>query len=229
LDRPAKSPLVLFDIVKSTRCAIRAEKESVMPKPNNNALAFVGQIKTEHKAVLRADGEALKHAIECGKYLNLAKENVLAAKGKWTKWREENIPEISQQTASLYMRLAENEDQAAKCSSIRQADELLRALSSNSRSSDKSEGEFDSDNADRPDDDAADATNNALLVRQGASPDLKATLQNAAVDEVCAALIDAWDEAHIRQLCDRLRDHFTKSETPLRRAPPAPPLRPSQG
>jgi hypothetical protein len=191
--------------------------------PTDNALSFVGQIKTEHKAVLRADGEALKHAIECGKYLNLAKENVLAARGKWTKWREENIPEISQQTASLYMRLAENEGQAAKCSSIRQADELLRAL----RSSDKSEG--DPDNADRPDDDAADATNNALLVRQGASPDLKATLENVGVDEVCAALIDAWDEAHIRQLCDRLRDHFTKSDTRLRRAPPAPPVQPSQG
>src|SRR6516225_1909961 len=142
-----------------------APERRAMPKSKDtSALAFVGQIQTEHKAVLKADGEALKHAIECGKYLNLAKENVLAARGKWTKWREENIPEISQQTASLYMRLAENEDQAAKCSSIRQADELLRALSSNSRSSDKSEGEFDSDNADRPDDDAADATNNALLV-----------------------------------------------------------------
>src|SRR5215471_21199314 len=100
-----------------------------MPKPKDtSALSFVGQIQTEHKAVLKADGEALKHAIECGKYLNLAKENVLAAKpkGKWTKWREENITEISQQTASLYMRLAENEEAIAKCTSIRQADELLR-------------------------------------------------------------------------------------------------------
>ena len=66
-----------------------------MPKPKDTALAFIGQIQTEHKAVLKADGEALKHAIECGKALNLAKENVVAAKGKWTKWREEHIPEIS--------------------------------------------------------------------------------------------------------------------------------------
>src|SRR5215471_18599149 len=98
-----------------------------MPRPkDNSALSFIGQIQTEHKAVLKADGEALKHAIECGKALNLAKANVLAAKGKWTKWREEHLPEISQQTASLYMRLAENEEAVADCTSIREADVVLR-------------------------------------------------------------------------------------------------------
>jgi hypothetical protein len=54
-----------------------------MPKSkDDSALSFVGQIQTEHKAVLKADGEALKHAIECGKFLNLAKENVLADQGQ---------------------------------------------------------------------------------------------------------------------------------------------------
>jgi hypothetical protein len=174
-----------------------------MPKVKDSALSFVGQIKTEHKAVLKADGEALKHAIECGKYLNLAKENLLAAKGKWTKWREENIPEISQQTASLYMRLAENEEQAVECTSIRQADELLRALSSNSRSnaSDKSQTADDDDDDDQDEDDA-DATNNALLVRPSA--DLTVTLQNTAVDEVYSALTQAWERDHIRDLANRL-------------------------
>ena len=121
------------------------------------------------------------------------KKNVLAAKGKWTKWREEHIPEISQQTASLYMRLAENAEAVAKCISIRQADELLRALSSNSRSnaSDKSDSaETESDEGEDEADDADD-TNNALLVRQGASPDLKAMLQNTAVDEVYSVLTQA--------------------------------------
>jgi hypothetical protein len=186
--------------------------------PKDSALSFVGQIKTEHKAVLKADGEALKHTIECGKYLNLAKENVLSTKpkGKWTRWREEHIPEISQQTASLYMRLAENEDKIAKCTSIRQADELLRALSSVVRS-DASDKSVDDDAAtDNADDNADDETNNALLARKGASPDLTTTLQNVDVDQVCTALISAWDEQHIRQLCDRLRDHFAK---PAQQAP----------
>ena len=134
-----------------------------MPKPKDGALAFVGQIMTEHKAVLKADGEALKHAIECGKYLNLAKENVVAAKGKWGKWREENVPEISQQTVSLYMRLAENEEAVAECTSIRDADLVLRVLSAGSRT--KRPADETSDEADDEPDDSADETNNALLVR----------------------------------------------------------------
>jgi hypothetical protein len=208
----------LFDIVNIhllRGAHPRQQGSCVMAK--DNALSFVGQIMTEHKLVLKADGEALRHAIECGKYLNLAKENVLSTKpkGKWTKWREENIPEISQQTASLYMRLAENEDQAAKCPSIRQADELLRALSSNSRSNTSDKSETD-DDADEDEADNADETNNALLARKGVSPDLTTTLQNVDVDEVCTALISAWDEEHIRQLCDRLREHFTK---PAQQAP----------
>jgi hypothetical protein len=187
--------------------------------PKDNALSFVGQIKTEHKAVLKADGEALKHAIECGKYLNLAKENVAAGRGKWGKWREENVPEISQQTASLYMRLAEYEEAVAECTSIRGADLALRALNAPDDPSMKSD-ESAEDEAD-----AADATNNALLVRKSASPDLTTTLQALAVDEVCAALIDAWDEPHIIELCNRLHAHFTKPKddlsipTPLKRQP----------
>jgi hypothetical protein len=188
---------------------------------DNSALSFIGQIQTEHKAVLKADGEALKHAIQCGKALNLAKENVLAAKGKWGQWREEHIPEISQQTASLYMRLAENEEAISVCTSIRGADVALR----------KHRDPDDDDEADDVGDDEAgdegDETNNALLVRKGASPDLTTTFLNVGVDEVCTALIDAWDEDHIRQLCDRLHAHFTKPESIPRRAPSAPSVQPS--
>jgi hypothetical protein len=172
---------------------------------------------------MKADGEALKHAIECGKALNLAKENVLTAKGKWTKWRGEHIPEISQQTASLYMRLAENEEAIAKCTSIRQADELLRALSSNSRSN--ASDKLETTDADADDD--ADETNNALLVRPG-SPDLTATLHNTAVDEVYTALTQAWEREHIRDLANRLLRYLGPAPTDipsaLRRPLPQPTL-----
>jgi hypothetical protein len=182
-----------------------------MPKVKDNALAFIGQIRTEHKAVLKADGEALKHAIECGKALNLAKENVLAAKGKWTKWREEHIPEISQQTASLYMRLAENQEAVAECASIRDADLVLRVARSVT-----SKPDFNKTDADEAGDDEADGeTNNALLVRPGSS-DLKATFQNVAVDEVCAALTQAWD-------ADQLRDLMTRVNAYLMSLGPPPP------
>jgi hypothetical protein len=183
--------------------------------PTDNALSFVGKIKTEHKAVLKADGEALKHAIECGKYLNLAKENVLSTKpkGKWTKWREENIPEISQQTASLYMRLAENEGAVAECTSIREADVTLR------KSRDDGDDKRDDEAGEAAGDDDS-ATNNALLVG-GASPDLKATLQNVAVDEVYAALTQAWDADQLRDLMTRVSAYLiTLGPPPTTTRPP---------
>ena len=83
-------------------------------KSDDKALSFVGQIMTAYKKAAKAESEALPHAIECGKFLNLAKENVKAAKGKWLPWLKENCPEIPQTTASLYMRLAEKQDAIAE-------------------------------------------------------------------------------------------------------------------
>ena len=81
----------------------------------DNALSFVGPIMTAYKAIMKAEGSALERAIECGKYLALAKENVEATKpkGKWSAWLSEHCPEIHRNTAALYMRLAENADAIA--------------------------------------------------------------------------------------------------------------------
>jgi len=228
----------MFLIVKSEpgRGPFAPERKAMSKPKDNSALSFIGQIQTEHKAVLKADGEALKHAIQCGKALNLAKENVLAAKGKWGQWREEHIPEISQQTASLYMRLAENEESVAECTSIREADLVLRVLNSGSRTKPLAKGDneatADDASGDETDDDEAADTNNALLFRPG-SPDLKATLQNTAVDEVYSALTQAWDRDHIRDLANRLLAYVRPAPSDLnipsalRR--PLTPAQPSQG
>jgi hypothetical protein len=202
----------------------------------DNALSFVGQIMTAYKAIMKAEGSALEHAIECGKYLSLAKENVEAAKPKrkWSAWLAEHCPGIHRNTAALYMRLAKNEEAIADCESIREADMKLRKSDDEDDDNDEAESDSDESQDDEADDDAQrvvqdDAGDEALrasVVRQLASQDLKCTLENVDVDEVCTALIDAWDEDHIRQLCDRLRDHFTKSDipTPLRRPLPQPTL-----
>jgi hypothetical protein len=183
----------------------------------DNALSFVGQIMTVYKAVMKAEGGALQHAIECGKYLALAKENVEAAKPKrkWSAWLSEHCPDIHRNTAALYMRLADNAEEIADCTSIREADMKLRQPS---RCGDGDSDESDAQRVVQEDEDgeiSAD-TKAALLLQSRTSPDLVALLQNTAVDEVCTALIDAWDEDHIRQLCDRLRDHF---QPPANRRP----------
>src|SRR5262249_44668256 len=139
-------------------------------------------------------------------------------------------PDIHQNTAALYMRLAENADAIADCNSIREADMKLRQPRTlkpgecGYESTDNESSEDDSDDADDEGD------NSQRVVRMPASQDLTAMLLGVDVDEVCTALIDAWDEDHIRQLCDRLRDHFTKRKDDLslppaiRRSPAQPTL-----
>jgi hypothetical protein len=93
----------------------------------DSALTFVGQINTAYDAAEKAGASALGHALECGKYLNLAKENVEAAtpKRKWKAWREEKLPSVSEETERLYRRLADavakKEEIFGKCKSIRDA------------------------------------------------------------------------------------------------------------
>ena len=191
----------------------------------DNALSFVGQIMTAYKAIMKAEGGALEHAIECGKYLALAKENVEEAKPKrkWSAWLAEHCPEIHQNTAALYMRLAENVEEIADCKSIREADMKLRQPRKRNpeSDSDKPDNDGDDDAGDEADD-AADG-NSQRVVRTPASLDLTATFLSVDVDEVCAALIDAWDEQHIIELCNRLHAHFTKP-APLKRQPAQPTL-----
>jgi hypothetical protein len=66
-----------------------------------SASAFIEQIKTEHRAVVEAEKSALPHAIKCGEFLKLAKENLKAERGgNWSDWLGVNFPEIAQETAS---------------------------------------------------------------------------------------------------------------------------------
>ena len=93
----------------------------------DSALSFVGQINKAYEAAEKAGASALSAALECGYYLNLAFENVEAAKGKgkWNQWRKANLDKVSEETERLYRRLAEavakKEDFFAKCKSIRDA------------------------------------------------------------------------------------------------------------
>jgi hypothetical protein len=193
--------------------------------PKDNALSFVGQIMTEYKLVLKADGDALKHAIECGKALNLAQENVLSTKpkGKWLRWLGEHCPDIHRNTAALYMRLAENEDKIADCTSIREADMKLRQPQP--CGSDESDSDSDESDAEEVTEEEADEAAQRV-VQAGNSADLADLLQACDVDEVCTALIDAWDEPHIIELCNRLHAHFTKPKDDLSaiRRQPLPPV-----
>jgi hypothetical protein len=208
-----------------------------MSTTDDKALSFVGQITKAYEAAARADANALSYALECGKYLNLAKENVeeTSGKGKWKKWRDSNL-KVSEETERLYRRLAQavslNQNIYVDCKSIRDAmtqlakfkieDGKLVAKPQKSRTS-------------RPAGTGSTAT--GLPPTETATPPagLEAELENAAADEiissiaddvdkleevaaasiakltpekVCKALTDAWTADQLRDLNIKLTAHL---------------------
>jgi hypothetical protein len=171
--------------------------------PKDNALSFVGQIMTAYKAIMKAEGQALKYAIECGEALNRAKENVESTKpkGKWNAWLKEHCEEIPPRTERLYRQLAsafeDDPDIFADCESIRDAVKKLQG-------DDDDEEENSAGDSSNEDDADEEESGNALPLAKPASADLKVMLQNTAVDEVCTALTQAWDRDQLDDLVKRL-------------------------
>jgi hypothetical protein len=77
-----------------------------------NVQSYTEEIIKYHQKAINAQKEGLQeqlgYAIKCGKALNLAFENIKVAKGKWGDYLEEI--KIPQTTASMYRRLADNEE-----------------------------------------------------------------------------------------------------------------------
>ena len=199
----------------------------------DNALTFVGPIMDAYNAAEKAGANALRYALECGKHLNLAKENVEAAKGKWKSWREKNLKEVSEETERVYRRLAEalakKQDVFAKCKSIRDALKHLSTLDEHLNPKPAP--------AKKPRGQRTGSTAAALAPPEADTPPtgLKAELENAAADEiivsidadkleevakasiaklgadkVCDAIIGAFSVSQIADLTKRLNDHVQR-------------------
>ena len=162
-----------------------------------SAASFIDQIKAEYRKVVEAESGALPHAIKCGEFLKLAQENLKAEKGgKWSEWRETNCPDISQETASLYMRLAENKKLVmGKAKSIREADEIIRKARARTRTT-KTPAQPD---ANEP---------GGGFVHEKPAPKLEDELETLAPDEVCKMLVDSWDDDQLRRLTHLLNEHL---------------------
>ena len=166
-----------------------------------SAASFIDQIKAEYREVVKAESGALPHAIKCGEFLNLAKENLKAEKGgKWSEWRETNCSEISQETASLYMRLAENKKLVmGKAKSIREADETIRKTKAKTRTTTTPAPR----DANEP---------GGGFVHEKPAPKLEDELETLAPDEVCKMLVDSWDDEQLRRLTHLLNEHLKRVE-----------------
>src|SRR5262245_16846546 len=80
-----------------------------MSTPNKLSAADLAKnariINEAHKEVVAAQQTSLQHAITAGTTLRACKDAI--PHGEWTEWLEKNCPDISEETARLYMRLAD--------------------------------------------------------------------------------------------------------------------------
>ena len=173
-----------------------------MTTPKSSASSFIEQIKAEYREVVSAEATALPHAIRCGEFLNLAKENVKTEGGKWSDWLKANCPEIAQETASLYMRLAGNKKLVAKAKSIREARELLPK---------------GKPRAPKP---------QSVELRPANSPTFEAELEVRAPDELFPVLVEHWEDNELEQLVKLIGEHLEKKRaaTSAVAATPRPPI-----
>jgi hypothetical protein len=179
---------------------------------SNSAASFVDPINAEYREVVKAEKSALPHAIKCGELLNLAKENVKSEKMKWGEWLKVNCPDIAQETASLYMRLAEHKSKVSKAKSIREARELLPRAKPRGR-----EPEPEISNA------VTNSTDPAVVLQATGADEIIANIQDDAdkleevakasiaklsPDKVCNAIIEAWDADQLRDLMTRVNAYL---------------------
>ena len=197
----------------------------------SSAASFVDPINAEYREVVKAEKSALPHAIKCGELLNLAKENVKAEKMKWGEWLKVNCPDIAQETASLYTRLAEHKSKVSKAKSIREARELLPKAKPRGR-------EPEISNA------VTNSTDPAVVLQATDAGEILANIQDdtdkleeiakASIvkltpDKVCVALTKAWSADQLRDLITRVNTYLATltappAPSPLRRSPAQPTL-----
>ena len=197
----------------------------------SSASSFVDPINAEYREVVKAEKSALPHAIKCGELLNLAKENVKAEKMKWGEWLKVNCPDIAQETASLYMRLAEHRAKVSKAKSIREARELLPKAKPRGR-----EREPEISNG------VTNSTDPAVVLQATDAGEIianikddsdkleevaKASIVKLAPDKVCDALIKVWTDDQLRDLIKRV-NVYLNAPRDLNIPPPRRPLTPAQ-
>jgi hypothetical protein len=172
----------------------------------DNALQYVGPIKSAYANAEKAGASALGYALECGKHLNAALKTVTAAKGKWKSWREKYLPEVSEETERLYRRLADavarDEDFFAECKSIRDAI--------------KHRAKYDDDlkrkpeTVRKPKEKASGSSATGLSPPEAATPSTGPDLANLAADELCTMLVAQWEDDALRDLAKRINEHLSK-------------------
>jgi hypothetical protein len=182
-----------------------------------------------YNAAEKAGASALGHALECGKHLRDAHKTV--GKGKWKKWRDNNLPTVSEETERVYRRLAEavakKEDVFAGCISIREALKHLSGLDENlnpkpqrtrtprTTQTGSTAAALEPAEADKPsgletelENAAADEIISNIHDADKLDEVATASVARMTPDKVCGALTKAWSPDQLRDLIKRVNDYL---------------------
>jgi Protein of unknown function (DUF3102) len=176
-------------------------------------------INAAHRQVVQANKTSIEKAIEAGEILRACKKSV--GHGAWSKWLHDNCREISEETARLYMRLADPEnapklEEAAKQNgngvadlSVRGAAQVLREEPTEQQKAERKKKRTEKERAEaetRAVEDAARAA--ALIPKQ---------LKHMDVNQVLNLLTHTFDDDYLDTLMEALRKHL-KDEEPKAQA-----------
>src|SRR6516165_3592569 len=168
-----------------------------------------GLINAAHRAVVQANKTSIEKAIEAGTMLKACKDSV--GHGSWSKWLHDNCRDISEETARLYIRLADPEnapklEAAAKQNgnavadlSVRGAAKAIRAEATDEQKAAREARKADKQQA-KAVEDAARAA--ALIPKQ---------LRGMGVNDVLRLLTASFDADFLDTLYEELGKQLEKS------------------
>jgi Protein of unknown function (DUF3102) len=178
-----------------------------------------GLINAAHRAVVQANKTSIEKAIEAGTMLKACKEGM--EHGAWSKWLHDNCRDISDETARLYMRLADPKnapklEEAAKQNgngvadlSVRGAAKVLQKEPTAEQKATREANKKAKEQAKAVD----DATRAAALIPK--------QLRGMSVDDVLRLLKATFDVDYLDTLSEALQKHLKEEteEKPTAQAP----------
>jgi hypothetical protein len=187
-------------------------KQQEPPTPGDlSTPELVKAINEEYSLVLAAERNNLPKALAIGEKLTALRQRVKKY-GEWQTKLKEWCPKISYETATLYIRLFERQDDwraAAAAKSVEPTDltiDDVRQLLAKPRATTPADSESDDDSDDEPDS-RGKPTPEAMEARQAANAEAEAKAQ-AAEDQAIAKqhIEEVWDADELVDVVLEVRD-----------------------
>jgi hypothetical protein len=164
-------------------------------------------INAAHKAVVSANKTSIEKAIEAGEMLKACKDSV--SHGEWSKWLYDNCRDISDETARLYMRLADPKNAQKLEEAAKQNGNAVAVLSVRGAAKVLAKPQTPEQKAKRKATIAAKKAEAEAAFFREIGSNVAELLKALAPDEVLKALKDAeWDTEELTELVKLLNTHL---------------------